>query len=119
MPQNINRKKFLALSLLAPLSLAARPFDNYFRSDLRYRPAAIPNSDNVIYYKAGSIEYETLRKGFNKRIDKMPAVIALCNNTNGVAEAVQYASKNNLPIAVKSGGHCMEGFSSKQWRHGH
>jgi FAD binding domain/Berberine and berberine like len=28
-----------------------------------------------------------------------------------VAEALQYAIKNNLPVAVKSGGHSMEGFS--------
>ena len=107
MPQNIGRKKFLQLSLLAPLSLAAKPFNNYFLSDLRYRPG----SDNVVYYKAGDAEYETLRNGFNKRIDKKPAIIALCKNNNGVAEAVLYAAKNNLPIAVKSGGHCMEGFS--------
>ena len=107
MPQNIGRKKFLQLSLLAPLSLAAKPFNNYFLSDLRYRSG----SDNVVYYKAGDAEYETLRNGFNKRIDKKPAIIALCKNNNGVAEAVLYAAKNNLPIAVKSGGHCMEGFS--------
>ena len=105
MPQNINRKKFLQLSLLAPLSLAAKPF--HFLSDNEL----LLNSDNVTYYKSGDAEYEILRKGFNKRIDKMPAVIALCKNTNGVAEAVSYAAKNNLPIAVKSGGHCMEGFS--------
>ena len=65
----------------------------------------------MVYYKAGDAEYEALKKGFNKRFDKTPLVIALCKNTNGVAEAVDYAAKNNLPIAVKSGGHCMEGFS--------
>ncbi len=102
---NINRKKFLRLSLLAPLSLAAKPLQFLSTDEL------LKSNDNVIYYKTGSAEYETLRKGFNKRIDKMPAVIALCKNTDGVAEAVQYAAKNNLPIAVKSGGHCMEGFS--------
>ncbi|MES2850662.1 MAG: FAD-binding oxidoreductase [Bacteroidota bacterium] len=101
----MHRKKFLQLSLLAPLSLVAKPLQFLSTDEL------LKSNDNVIYYKAGSAEYETLRKGFNKRIDKMPAVIAVCKNTNGVAEAVQYAAKNNLPIAVKSGGHCMEGFS--------
>lgn len=105
MPQNIHRKKFLRLSLLAPLSLTAKPFTFFNDDNILYR------SDNVIFYKPGDAEYETLRKGFNKRIDKKPAIIALCQNTNGVAEAIQYAAKNNLPIAVKSGGHCMEGFS--------
>lgn len=107
MSSAIHRKKFLQLFLLAPLSVAARRFG----SVPEVRPDTIPNSDNVIYYKAGSAEYENLRKGFNKRIDKKPAIIALCKNTQGVAEAVQYAAKNNWPVAVKSGGHCMEGFS--------
>lgn len=105
MSSKIHRKKFLALSLLAPLSLAARRLEFLEGNSLK-------SNDNVIYYKPGDAAYETLRKGFNKRIDKKPSVIALCKNTNGVAEAVQYAAKNNLPIAVKSGGHCMEGFSA-------
>lgn len=107
MLQKIDRKKFLQLSLLAPLSIAAKPlaFLNIAASNKMYL------GENVIYYKAGEAEYEKLRKGFNKRIDKLPAVIALCMNTSGVAEAVNYAAKNKLPIAVKSGGHCMEGFS--------
>jgi FAD binding domain/Berberine and berberine like len=108
MSTTIHRKKFLQLSLLAPLSLAAKPFNNVFSPGLLH-----PKADaNVTYIKPGDAEYEILRKGFNKRIDKKPAIIALCKNTNGVAEAVQYAAKNNWPIAVKSGGHCMEGFSS-------
>ncbi|MGZ3862981.1 MAG: FAD-binding oxidoreductase [Bacteroidia bacterium] len=55
--------------------------------------------------------YEALRKGFNKRIDKFPLVIALCTSTQEVAVAVKYAKENKLAIAVKSGGHSMEGFS--------
>lgn len=105
MSQKIDRKKFLQLSLLAPLSLAAKPLQFLSSNEMPV------DSENVIYYKAGDAEYENLRKGFNKRVDKKPALIALCKNTNGVAEAVQYAAKDNLPITVKSGGHCMEGFS--------
>ncbi len=55
--------------------------------------------------------YNELRQGFNKRIDKHPKVIAVCTNTDEVAAAVRYAKENGLPIAVKSGGHNMEGFS--------
>jgi len=106
MTQHIDRKKFLQLSLLAPLSLAAKPLQ--FLGNKSGQPCS---NDNVAYYKAGDADYEIFRKGFNKRIDKKPAIIALVKNTKGVAEAVNYAAKNNLPIAVKSGGHCMEGFS--------
>ncbi len=55
--------------------------------------------------------YDILRRGFNKRVDKHPQVIALCGSTADVAAAVIYAHEKGLPIAVKSGGHSMEGFS--------
>lgn len=57
------------------------------------------------------LRYNGLRKGFNKSIDKYPAAIALCTTTKDVAEAISYAMKNNLAIAIKSGGHNVEGFS--------
>ncbi len=68
------------------------------------------NSGNAVYIKKGEEQYDTLRQGFNKRIDKYPLVIAVCKNTEGVAEAVRYARKNKLKVAVKSGGHSIEGF---------
>jgi len=55
--------------------------------------------------------YDKLRQGFNKRIDKYPAVIALCTSAEEVAAAIKYAKERSLPIVVKSGGHNMEGFS--------
>jgi len=71
-----------------------------------------PVSDNVTFLQQGEPQYEALRQGFNRRIQKRPRVIALCENTQGVAEAVKYAVQNRLPIAIKSGGHSFEGFSS-------
>lgn len=55
--------------------------------------------------------YDALRQGFNKRINKHPAVIALCTTTAEVAEAVRYAKEHKLAIAIKSGGHSMDGLS--------
>lgn len=106
----MQRKQFLKLALLTNLGLVLKP--GTVLSETLLKNAALQPGLNVLYYKKGTAEYETLRKGFNKRIDKFPLVIALCRNTAGVAEAIQYAKKNNLPVAVKSGGHCMEGFSS-------
>lgn len=68
-------------------------------------------SENVDYFQKDAAQYEILRKGFNKRINKYPKIIALCKNTQGVVEAIQYAKANNLLVTVKSGGHSMEGFS--------
>lgn len=71
-----------------------------------------PSTHNVTFYKKEDPQYEKLRKVYNKRIQKYPAVIAVCKNIQGIVEAMQYAKQNNLPIAIKSGGHCFEGFSS-------
>lgn len=87
---------------MAPLGLYAGKFSKYYQ---------LEQGINVDYFRKGEVQYETLRKGFNKRIEKYPQVIALCKNTAGVAEAVRYAVLNKLPVAIKSGGHCMEGFS--------
>ncbi|HRH49462.1 MAG TPA: FAD-binding oxidoreductase [Panacibacter sp.] len=105
MLNKIPRKDFLKLSLLAGIGVFGTQ-RNLFEDDFFYQPAT-----NVVYYKKGDAEYDLLRKGFNKRIDKYPAVIALCKNTQGIAEAINYAKQNFLSVTIKSGGHCMEGFS--------
>jgi FAD binding domain/Berberine and berberine like len=73
---------------------------------------SIKASTSVELIRKGDAHYEELRKGFNKRIDKYPLVIAMCSSTSDVVAAIHYAQENKLPIAIKSGGHSMEGFSS-------
>ncbi len=68
--------------------------------------------ENVIYLSRDDTDYENKRTGFNLNHDKYPLIIALCKNTDGVAEAVRYAIDHGLKITVKSGGHSFEGFSS-------
>lgn len=75
-------------------------------------PTIAVTEDDVIFYKKEDESYKDLSIGFNKRVQKNPLVIALCKTTNGVAAAVKYGIENKLPIAIKSGGHCFEGFSS-------
>jgi UDP-N-acetylenolpyruvoylglucosamine reductase len=109
MQKKIERKDFLKLALLTNLAFIIKPLEGFSESFQKY--ATPLSNDNVTYFKKGDADYEMLRKGFNKRIDKYPLIIALCKNTNGVMDAVKYARQNNLPVAIKSGGHCMEGFS--------
>lgn len=104
MTVSISRKEFLKMSLLVQAG--------FVLPSIAYSlPKPTAPSDDMVYYKKGEAAYELLRQGFNKRISHYPAVIALCNNTAGVAAAVRYANQNKLPVAIKSGGHCMEGFS--------
>jgi len=101
----MHRKKFLRLAALVPAAVLINPVKLFSEFYDCYDEA------NVTYYKKGEAAYEDNRKGFNKRINKFPAIIAVCKNESGVAEAIRLAAKNNMPVAVKSGGHCMEGFS--------
>jgi hypothetical protein len=101
----MNRKQFLQQSGLAAATIV---LPNALFS------AFVPNGttmQNINWFKPTDAVYETLRKGFNKRIDNKPTIIAQCKNSQGVQEALQYAIKNNMKISVRSGGHCMEGFS--------
>jgi FAD/FMN-containing dehydrogenase len=108
MSKKCDRKEFLKMSLLANVALYVNPFLGNKKID---RLSNLLPDENVIYYQKGDKEYDILRKGFNKRIEKYPAIIALCKNKEGIVEAIKYAKNKNLPVAIKSGGHCMEGFS--------
>ena len=53
---------------------------------------------------------ELIRRGFNKRFDAKPDYVRLVGSTADVIDAVQAAVRAGLRLAVRSGGHCLEGF---------
>src|SRR5690606_11284958 len=67
--------------------------------------------EDVVFLNRNDEKFKELRKGFNKRFDRFPKVIALCFTTLGVQAAVQKAKEEKLKISVKSGGHSFEAFS--------
>jgi FAD/FMN-containing dehydrogenase len=56
--------------------------------------------------------YEDARVLFNAMIDKRPAVIARCASADAVAKAISFARAQDLPIAIRGGGHNGAGFGS-------
>jgi FAD/FMN-containing dehydrogenase len=56
-------------------------------------------------------EYETARWDFNTRLSRFPAVIAVCDTTEDVQNAVRWARQQGLPLRARSGGHSYEAFS--------
>lgn len=122
----MNRKEFLKLSSQSAL-VAFLTSCNFFTteeeatSEVKEIVPAKPTknkvllakeSNNVIYITKHHSDYLNLSERFNKRVVKQPKIIALCKNANGVSEAVIFAASEKLSVAIKSGGHSFEGFSS-------
>ena len=57
----------------------------------------------------GDNDYDTARKVWNGMIDRKPAFIVQCVNSNDIMTAVNFARKNNLSLSVKGGGHNVAG----------
>src|SRR5580765_5897241 len=57
----------------------------------------------------GDAEYDNARRVWNGMIDRKPALIAQCTDSNDIAECVKFARENNMIVSVKGGGHNVAG----------
>ena len=60
----------------------------------------------------GHEAYDDARRVLNAAIDKYPALIAQCEGSADVKNAVDFARAENLLVAVKCGGHSLSGKST-------
>ena len=54
--------------------------------------------------------YESARVVFNRAFDEHPALIVRCTNAADVGRVLEFAQVQNLPLAVRGGGHSRAGF---------
>jgi FAD/FMN-containing dehydrogenase len=57
-----------------------------------------------------SAEYGPARMIFNRAFDRHPALIVRCANASDVVRTLDFVQKQNLPVAVRGGGHSRAGF---------
>jgi FAD/FMN-containing dehydrogenase len=60
----------------------------------------------------GDPGYDAARVVWNGTIDRRPALVAYAAGADDVVEAVRFAREEELPVAVRSGGHSIPGFST-------
>ena len=56
-------------------------------------------------------QYDQARRVWNGMIDRRPALVVQCRAGADVVGAVRFAQTNNLPIAVRGGGHNVAGYA--------
>jgi FAD/FMN-containing dehydrogenase len=62
-------------------------------------------------YEPGTPEYADTTTLNNAMIERRPAVVARCASPADVADAIAYARREGLPLAVRAGGHSVAGLS--------
>ena len=100
---NLSRRAFAAGMLSAPAIFKVA----------RAAPPPLPNiaAEDAIFVLPGSALYDRTLPAYNLRTELRPAVRLLVKTARGMAQAIDWVRTKNLPFALRSGGHCFEGFS--------
>lgn len=117
----MKRRTFCA-STIAVSAVAAIPFANasvsvlsregkqlsLSRSDIKALKAGLRGQ--LLF--PGQAGYDDARRVWNGAFDRRPAMIARCASASDVAQAVHFASQQDLLVAVRGGGHSLSGQST-------
>jgi FAD/FMN-containing dehydrogenase len=60
----------------------------------------------------GNAAYDDARRIWNGRFDRRPAAVVRVTDADDIAAALDYAAANDMPVAIRAGGHSPAGWSS-------
>ncbi|HEY0107682.1 MAG TPA: FAD-binding oxidoreductase [Rhizomicrobium sp.] len=67
--------------------------------------------EDAAFALPGTSLYDSTLSAYNRRTELSPALRILPRNGRGMRQAISWVRENGLPFALRSGGHCFEGFS--------
>lgn len=87
------------------------------RERIRVTMSAAPSGPPIPGFEGevlvpGDPAYERARHAFNAMYDRRPAIIARCCGVGDVIAALRHARERELVIAVRGGGHSVQGYST-------
>jgi len=119
-----SRRQFVRQTAIAAAAIYGRPIDVLAEAQRIFEPneqnappldaAAIRNLASKIIghvITSDSPDYESSRLIFNRAFDQHPALIVRCASASDVARSLEFTQNQNLPLAVRGGGHNRAGFS--------
>lgn len=62
--------------------------------------------------RPGNTDYPTASAGYNLLFSHEPTAIVFAQDTHDVVNALAWARQNNVPLRMRSGRHCIEGWSN-------
>lgn len=117
--QDMKRRDFLKYAgvLTTQSIIASALLDSVFTSTSLGQMVSLKDLKNAVHPDDGMVlvpsdaPFAAYNNGYNKRTLKTPSVRVLCATPGSVITAIQWARNNNVPLAVRSGGHSFEGLS--------
>jgi FAD/FMN-containing dehydrogenase len=98
-------KRIAATAICTPVLLLSR------RAKAELPPLPNLPAIDALLLRPGDAQFDEYSLVFNARTMLAPQLRATCKNDHAVGDMVDWCRNNNLPFALRSGGHCYEGFS--------
>jgi FAD/FMN-containing dehydrogenase len=117
-----SRRQFVQQTAFAAAALCGRPTSVLAGAGLTFEAheqkapdaAAVRRLSSAITGRVitpGAPDYESSRLVFNRAFNRRPALIVRCAGASDVARSLDFARRQNLPLAVRGGGHNRAGLS--------
>ena len=71
----------------------------------------LPTIADAVFLRPQDADYAKFLPLHNRRNNAQPALRVMCASTQAVADSLKWIRDHKLPFALRSGGHCYEGFS--------